>query len=364
MKILHIHPSMNGGGIEAMISALANEMAEQGHDITVCSIFKPTEDYIFWDKLSDKVKRAHLGKVKKGFNLKNIFQIFSFIFKGGYDVVHIHGFFYYYAMSVFLLFRKKAFFYTVHNDATKENSTWDKRFFFLKKRAFRHNLIHVVTISKSSEESFEKVYGLVGHTIYNGVPRPVIVGYNNPVDDSRLTPTTKVFINPGRISPQKNQEVLCKVFKRIIEEGNDVVLLIAGSNDDHEIYKKLEPYFSDRIKYIGLRNDIPELMAKADAFCLSSVYEGMPVTLLEAFSVGCIPICTPVGGIVNVVKSGENGILSESCEEESYYKAIKDFLQMGHDDLMNMKKRCVESFAPYDISNTAKSYLDFYKKFV
>ena len=49
---------------------------------------------------------------------------------------------------------------------------------------------------------------------------------------------------------------------------------------------------------------------------------------------------------------------------ELHPKLQKDFLQMGHDDLMNMKKRCVESFAPYDISNTAKSYLDFYKKFI
>lgn len=363
MKILHIHPSMNGGGIEAMISALANQMAEQGHDVTVCSIFKPTKDYVFWDKLSDKIKKVHLGKVKKGFNLKNIFQIYNLISKGEYDVVHVHGFFYYYAMSVFLLYKKIAFFYTVHNDATMENSTWDKRFFRLKKWAFKHQLIHVITISKTSEESFEEVYGLVGHTIYNGVPRPVIVGYNNPIDDSRINPTTKVFINPGRISPQKNQEVLCKVFKRIINEGNDVVLIIAGSNDDSEIYKKIEPYFSDRIKYIGLRNDIPELMAKADAFCLPSVYEGMPVTLLEAFSVGCIPICSPVGGIVNVVEDGVNGILSESYEEESYYKTIKRFLQMNPEDIANMKRKCIESFVPYDISNTAKSYVEFYKKF-
>ncbi|MCQ2190370.1 MAG: glycosyltransferase family 4 protein [Paludibacteraceae bacterium] len=361
MKVLHIHPSMNGGGIEAMICALANEMAEQGHEVTVCSIFKPTEEFVFWDKLNPSVKKTHLGKTKKGFDLKNVFQIFKFISKGNYDVVHIHGFFYYYIMSVFLLNKKVQFFYTVHNDAQMENSLWDQRLFFLKKWAFKHRLVNIVTISQTSEDSFKKLYGMPGHIIYNGVPRPIILGHDNPVDESRITPSTKVFINPGRISAQKNQEVLCEVFKRVIEEGNDVVLLIAGSNDDQEIYSRLTPYFSDRIKYLGLRSDIPELMAKADAFCLPSIFEGMPVTLLEAFSVGCVPICSPVGGIVNVVKDGENGILSDSYDVESYSKAIKRFLMMTNEEVSTLKSKCVDSFAPFDISNTAKSYVDYYK---
>ena len=49
----------------------------------------------------------------------------------------------------------------------------------------------------------------------------------------------------------------------------------------------------------------------------------MPVTLLEALSVGCIPICSPVGGIVNVVKHGVNGLLSKDSTEEEYYLTVK-----------------------------------------
>ena len=60
MKILHIHPAMRGGGIEAMICGLANEMAK-AQDVTVCSIFKPLADDVFWNKLSPSVHKIHLG---------------------------------------------------------------------------------------------------------------------------------------------------------------------------------------------------------------------------------------------------------------------------------------------------------------
>ena len=54
-----------------------------------------------------------------------------------------------------------------------------------------------------------------------------------------------------------------------------------------------------------------------DAYALCSSYEGMPISLIEAIGVGCIPVCTPVGGIVDVVHNGENGFLSDGIGEES-----------------------------------------------
>ncbi len=52
-----------------------------------------------------------------------------------------------------------------------------------------------------------------------------------------------------------------------------------------------------------------EYLKMGDAYALCSSYEGMPISLIEAIGVGCIPVCTPVGGIVDVVHNGENGFL-------------------------------------------------------
>ena len=60
MKILHIHPSMGGGGIEAMICALVNEMSKS-NDVTLCTIYSPKKNDVFEQKLSASVHRISLG---------------------------------------------------------------------------------------------------------------------------------------------------------------------------------------------------------------------------------------------------------------------------------------------------------------
>ena len=359
MNILHIHPSMQGGGIESMICGLANAMAERGN-VSVCSIFQPKASDVFWNKLSAKVKRVTLGKSKPGFSIVEIFKIFWLIGRGGYEVVNLHGFFYYYALTVLLLHGRVSFFYTIHSDAVMENSSWDRYFFPFKRFCFKRGWVHPITISKASQGSFENLYRCGSQLIYNGVARPRVEP-EDLVGKFRLTNRTKLFIHAGRIDTPKNQLVLCKVFQRLIDEGEDIVLLIAGSKQKEDIYQRIAPYFSNRIHYLGELSDVPQLMAQCEAMCLPSIWEGLPVTLLEALSVGCVPICSPVGGIPNVVESGVNGCLSRSASEEDYLETMRSFLALPKEALAEMKRACVRSFAPYDIEHTAASYLETYK---
>ena len=360
MKILHIHPSMAGGGIEAMICGLANTMAKK-ENVTVCSIFEPKSTDVFWHKLEPSVRKLTLNKIKPGFSIAELFKIFNILRKEKFDVVNMHGFLYYYVIAVLFLHKKTKFFYTVHSDAEKENSRWDSKIYFFKKYCFKSGWVHPITISAASEQSFEKIYDLKGRTIYNGV-QPAKISKSDAIKQYRYTKNTKVFLHAGRIDTPKNQIVLCKVFDKLIKEGKDVVLLIAGAKQNSDIYSKLEQYFSERIQYLGERSDIPDLMAYSDAMCLSSIWEGLPVTLLEALSVGCIPICTPVGGIPDVIKNDWNGILSTSASEEDYFQAVKRFLLMSDIDYSKMKSDSMTSFERYDIQNTANSYLEYYRE--
>ena len=361
MKILHIHPSMGSGGIEAMICGLVNEMAKT-HDVTLCTIFKVDRSNVFEQKLSPLVRRVDLGKTKPGFSLKEIFKVYRFIRKGDYDVVHIHGFFYYYALTVFLLHKKARFVYTIHSDAAKENSTWDRRLLFLKKFAFRKEYVHPITISRTSQKSFETYYGFDSTLIYNGISAPKFDTNSDKLETYRLTQQTKLFFHPGRITEAKNQLTLVKVFKQFEEEGRDVVLLIAGAKQDWHIWEEIASYFSKRIVYLGERSDVIELMAEADAFCLPSIWEGLPVTLLEALSVGCIPICSPVGGIPEIIEDGSNGFLAKDSGEMAYYKAVSRFLKSSAEDVAEMKKKCLASFDKYRITEVAKRYLAVYEE--
>ena len=362
MKILQIHTKMVSGGIEAIVCNLSNELVKS-HDVTLCTIFQPTEEDVFYCKLDSKVKKVTIGKKKFGFSVKEIWKIYRIVSQGHYDVVHIHGCFQYYFLAIALLHSKVKFIYTIHSDARKENQAWDWKLFRLKKFMFSHRWMSPVTISYASQQSFEDLYHCKSNLIFNGIAKSQYkYSSRNVVDEYRKTKLTKVFLHAGRISEPKNQLVLCKVFRKLVKEDLDVVLIIVGSLEDKAIYASLQPYLSGRIVYLGERNDVPKLMAHADAFCLPSLWEGLPVTLLEALSVGCIPLCAPVGGIVNVIESGKNGLLSKDSSEQEFFSTVKTFIGLSDEERGVMKQNVLRSFEKYDIKNCAKQYIKVYSE--
>jgi len=365
MKIIHFNHSFYTGGVESLICGLLNAMSTD-NDVTFCTFFKMSSYDGLIPNLSPDVTYINLGnkKLTTVNKLFNIFRIFTILLKGKYDVVHVHGAFNYYIFSIFLLHKKIKFFYTVHSDAYMENGPMSKRFLALKKFCFKKKYIIPITISLASQKSFMDLYGCESELIENGIPMPKIDLNIDPIKKFRFSPQTKVFTHIGRICVAKNQLVLCKVFKKIIDEGNDVVLLIVGPQEIDNIFKEISKYFSNRIVYLGPKNNVADYLYNSDAMCLPSVYEGLPITLLESLAVGCIPICSPVGGIVNVIQNGINGILSDSSGENDYYKAIQEFLSLTKKDTCSMKRRCSDSFSYYSIEKTVAKYISCYKSYI
>ena len=361
MKILHVHPSLQSGGIEAMICGLVNEM-QKDHEVTLCTFMPAKQSDVFESKIDSNVKRIRLNSRRKCNPFLNILKIFKVISAGSYDVVHIHGFFYYFFLSVLLLHRKSKFVYTIHSDANFENTSWDKKMLALKKYCFRKKYMNAVTISPESQRSFNDLYNCDNEMICNGLARPRVISHHPIIEKYRYTDKTKIFVHAGRISTPKNQLVLCQSFDRLIKHGHDIVLIIAGSNQDLQIYDSISKYFSDRIVYVGVLSDVTDVLSCADAMCLPSIWEGLPVVLLESLAVGCIPICSPVGGIKNVVKNKFNGLLSSSSALDDYTKTLEEFLSMTPEEVYAMKNNCIDSFVPYDIKNTAKKYIEYYLK--
>lgn len=353
MRILLIHTALDTGGIETFVVSLANELSSQGHEVHVCSIFEPVKDAVCWNRLNEKIIRHTLGKHKCGFSIKEPLKVYRLIRQLHPDVVHIHGFIAYYVLSI-LLHRSIRFIYTVHNDAAKEGNQWDIRLHRIKKWLFAHQWANAVTISQESDASFLSYYGDCKRTlIYNGVCLP---SFPQNVKEELL------FLNPGRITEQKNQVMLCRVFDRLIKKGHPVHLLIAGDKQDETIFAQMQPYFGSQIEYIGCRSDIPQLMAKAGAMCLPSLWEGMPITLLEALAVGCIPICTPVGGIKDVLIDGKNGLMTAHVDEEEYYHKVLQYIQLTPSQWEQMRKQARQTAEQYSMERTAKQYMKLYKQ--
>ncbi|MDY4810595.1 MAG: glycosyltransferase family 4 protein [Muribaculaceae bacterium] len=360
MKIAHFSESLNEGGIAAFLANLVPAQSKN-NQVEIVTVFKN-------DKIPNGLGNTNI-KITSLNNPSSLlsclyfpFLILKKIWELDSEIIHIHGSFIYYIIAIFLLHNKKKFFYTVHSDAFKEknSSRFEALIWPIKKLFFKKGWIKPVTISAQSEDSFYRLYGFHAKTIINGI-RLKEADKSTDILKYKNTPNTRLFVHAGRISDAKNQEVMCNAFKRLIEDGNDVHLIIAGAIQDEIIFSRLKPYWCSRITYLGSRSDILEIFRTADFMLLPSKWEGMPMTLLEAMSQGCVPICSPVGGIPSVIVNLQNGILSTDYSEDSIYEALKLSSNLSSETRKLISNNCLKSVKEFSIEKTAIEYLEYYK---
>ena len=94
--------------------------------------------------------------------------------------------------------------------------------------------------------------------------------------------------------------------------------------EDKNIYDELIANKPGNVHFFGKVSNVSDYLLNADAFVLTSLFEGLPISLLEALSAGAVPVCTPVGGIINIVTK-DIGFLSEDVSTDAYLKALEVF---------------------------------------
>ncbi|MBD3807853.1 MAG: glycosyltransferase [Epsilonproteobacteria bacterium] len=363
MKILHIIPSFHGGGAEKFCIDLCNELSKE-HDVTICSLFPVTEEMFMAKALDSRIRVVILNK-KPGLDISIFFKLFNLIRDGNFDIVNTHLRALAYS-SLAIAFTKTKFFHTVHNMADKEMSP---KIRILYNLLFRFMNVKPIGISKQVMQSIQREYGIQFNVlIENGVKQPVVSSalenVRKEIESYKKTSGTKVFLAIGRITVQKNHIMLVEVYNQLIEEGEDVVLLIIG--DDPVAGKPLLHQLGQMAKrdiyFLGMKQNIADYLICSDAFCLSSLYEGLPIALLEAMSLGIIPICTPAGGIVDVIIDGENGWLSKDFSKDAFYKAIKKYLYADEATKSKVSFNSKQTYdEKYSIVQTSKNYMNIYR---
>ena len=362
MKILEIIPQLTfDGGGERFVCDLCNELTKK-HQVVLLVLYQPTKYPNYKEALDPKVNIIFLNK-KMGIDISLFRQIERIIKQEQPHIVHTHLRAITYLLPSILKHHKKIhFLHTIHSDAFKEagDSVNQKiRAFLFKKR-----YCTPITISKNGEDSFRACYKMRANLIPNGKKAVIIPNANvqNEISALKKTAKTKLLINVARIDYPKNQILLCKAFSELIKENIDAELLIIGGLFDHEAVNQINDLDCPNLHLLGIKNNPMNYMELCDAFCLSSIYEGMPISLIEAFYVGIIPICTAVGGINDMIQDGSNGFLSPDLTVESYKKTLLRFFNLSDKEQAEIKQKSKESFSKYTIENCANSYLNLMHK--
>jgi glycosyltransferase involved in cell wall biosynthesis len=361
MKILELIPALGAGGGERFTVDLCNELAKDNDVYLLKMRFFSNSDFY----LQDLSKRVHFINLKEGISLiskiKQIFIAFYWILRLKPDIVHGHLVAINWLLFASVFYHKPKYFFTIHNLAEEEYGT--KLGYYVRKFGFKHG-IHPVTISDTCETSFRNVYGFHStKMIYNGCRNIKITNgfqeVSEEIDSYKNDKNTKVYINVARNAIQKNHELLIKSFLNFIRGGANAILILIGDWNQNIERKKelLSMITSPNIHFLGPKNNVSDYLVCADYFCLSSSWEGLPISVLEAGLLGCYPVLTSVGGNKDIIIDDNWGLLSSECTTKAYIEVLKESYHK------NIDREKIKSLylSKFTMNKCSKSYLNLFK---
>lgn len=312
LRVLHVVISMTVGGAERLVDDMVRDPAFAGQQPVVCCLESFGE---LGQKLLTDGYTVYAKGRRSGWDFSIIPWLWEIIRCEKITVVHAHQYTpLFYAVPAALLAGRVKVVYTEHGRFYPDRSSW-KRTLFNPLLAL--GVDHLVAISAATAGAMAEFDNLPRRrikVIHNGID---IFGMNRPKDkiakrrELGLSESCRIIGTAARLNEIKNIPMMLRVLKLVLITVPDTVLIIAGQGEEAEHLKTLAIEFgiADRVKFIGLRFDLPEIYPLFDVFLLASFSEGISVTLLEAMASGVPAVVTDVGGNGEVVVDGETGFL-------------------------------------------------------
>lgn len=321
MKILQVVPNFTFGGAETMCENLLYALRELNHEVTAVSLYDQHTP------ITERLERAgirilYLDK-KLGMDVSMVPKLYRVMRQEQPDVVHTHLDVIKYAVLAARLNGIRRCVHTVHNVAEKEAEGIARK---INKLYYKLGWSVPVALSPEVQKTICAVYNIDENSI------PVIY---NGVDLSRCIPKedysvgeTVTLLHIGRFNEQKNHRGLLQAFQKLLEQYPGCRLNLLGDGElraDMEAYAR-ELGIADAVCFWGNQSDVHPFLHDADLFLLPSLYEGIPMTIIEAMGTGLPIVATPVGGVPDMLQNGESGLLT-ACEPEAVCEACAKLIR-------------------------------------
>lgn len=363
-KVLHIIKSLGRGGAETLLLETL-----KCHDKNKFEFY-----YIYFFQWKNELVNElelHGGKVYC-LNATNNFDIFLKIIQLkkivkniNINIVHCHlPLTAILARLTFIFSKNLRIIYTEHNLQERYNVIIK----ILNKATYKlqHN---VIAVSKSVEKSIIKNIGAKVNvtTILNGVDTNCYKRILEESNEMKL----KLNINKEKIiignvcvfRKQKRLKLWVDIFEKINKINNDTIGILVGSGI---LYDEIKQYIEsknlqEKILLLGLQKNTKIYYSILDIFLLTSEFEGLPLALLEAMSMNCVPVVTNAGGVKEVIKHQINGLVVDINETENLISEI-NFLLNNKNIYKQLYKASRESIIKdFSIFSTTQKIENLYK---
>jgi len=360
LRLVVMIQGLEFGGLEKVALDLVHHLPDT-YDITLCCYdsLGPLRDSI-----DPRIQVEHLPR-KPGFDAGYPGRLAAFLRERRCDVLNVHNntAFFYGAMAK----RRsgiKRLVYTEHGRTHR--LSWKAR---LAHRLLCRRVDATIVVTPHLVDILVRDEGFPRDRVQwipNGIDgTPFTPGHKDPevMAELSLTPTDRVIGIVARLDPVKNHSLLLRAMRHVVAGEPAARLIIVGDGPERQRLESeaRELGVAGAVTFLGQRADTPRVMSTFDVYCLCSVSEGMPLTLVEAMAAALPVVATAVGGIPTLVEPEVTGLLVPSQDEGALAQAL--FRALTEKDLAaRMATEARRRFeAEYTLDRMVSRYVDAFE---
>lgn len=279
--------------------------------------------------------------MRKTYDLLAIYRICKILRKYKIDVIHSHG------LLVNILSRVASYLANTRVSISTAHIPLNLKSGKQAQNIFEKLMVPYYLIMDNLTSLFNQKVIAVSHAVKRdlmeqGVDSKRIVVVQNGIDltrerrnDRNTEGTLKRAGNHPivgtitRLSPQKDIPTFLKMAGLVIKDVPKAQFLIVGDGEKRREFQDLAGKLGlgDHVRFLGYRKDVPDLLRTFDIFALSSLWEGLPIVILEAMAAEKPVVATAVDGVAEVVEHGKTGLLVEPQRPDLLAKSVIELIR-------------------------------------
>lgn len=324
-KVLHVIDSLHLGGAQEVVLNLATcgNASRYAHEVATMH-----GHGVYWHRLASLGIPLHSLSPHK-FLPWYAMTLPALLLRGRFDILHCHLV----ASNIFAkpIGRLCGVPLIFNHDHTNDDYRANDRLRLALDRFSNRFATHILPVSDSCRRFLIEREGVPAHKItliQNAIDlRKFSAGHGTRAEarsELGLPAGVPVVAGVGRLNPQKNFTLFIRVAAAILREKPDVHFLLAGDGPEEEALRRLarELGVQDRVHFSGYLSDTRRAYLAADVLLMPSLFEGLPMTLLEAMAMRVPVVASALDGIAEVIEDGRDGFLVTSGDAEQFRRKV------------------------------------------
>jgi glycosyltransferase involved in cell wall biosynthesis len=326
--ICHVLHSLNVGGAEVLAARLARQLGEF-RALFVCL----DELGTLGRQLRDEGFSVEVLGRRPGVDWRCVLRLAWLLHRERVDLIQAHQYTpFFYAAAARLLSPRASILLTEHGRHHPDYPRLKRK---LANRLLLGRRDRVVAVGRAVRDALVANDGFpearVG-VIYNGID---LAPFAAPRDDRRAVRREMgvgdddfVLLQVARLDYLKDHATAVRTLAQVVALRPEARLVIVGEGPERSAIEGAvrEHGLAAQVRFLGLRKDVARLLSGADLFLLTSISEGIPLTVIEAMAAGLPVVSTRVGGLPEVVVEGRTGLLAPAGDHAALGRAVCDLI--------------------------------------